>query len=486
MSALSISTKCWRVIATILCLMLFSGTANSQESPEGFPPLDSEKIYRQIDLDILVRAYSDLHPEAAFMALYNSYFAEGSTQQNVGIMETSVDSRQIVLTANSETIYAVHPVNLKAQGGAVVVVVPKGMLGMANAPGWMNITDIGPMGPDKGKGGKYLFTAPSYKGEIPEGYYHLSSPTNNIVWLLRGFVKNGDTKATVKFMQAGIKTYPLAAAKNPPKTTFYNTSESMTNGHPMDMLYEKEDVFPLIKEFFSLNNDVTFESHSHIRSDLYDLGFFDDSVDSGLLKEAAAIGEKRIRTLTFSNRAADAEKWPGGSRWQWANNYSDENYTGRTSGMYSASQHQVWSFQATFNAAAMTHPPKGTGSQYITTTKDSDGQWLDGKNHYTLTIPPKPPAKNFWSIILYGADKRSMVQNDEFQWGVNSYAKDLQTQTDDSVVLHFSPTQPKGIAKRNWIQTNPGKGYFVWFRTYGPTDAWYDGSWVLPDIVQAK
>jgi hypothetical protein len=358
--------------------------SNAQESPVGYPPLDAEKIYRQIDRDILVRAYTDLHPEAAFMALYNSYFKEGSTNENVGIMETSVDSRQIVLTANSTTIYAVQPVNLREQGGAVVIEVPAGMLGMANSPGWNYIADIGPFGPDKGKGGKYLFTAPSFKGNIPKGYYHFQSPTNNLVWLLRGFVKNGDTKATVKFMQAGIKIYPLSLAQNPPKTTFYNTSESKTNGHYMDMLYTKDDVFPLIKQFFSLNDDITFERHEYIRSHLYDIGFFDDKVDKKLLSEAATIGDDRLRTMTFTNRASDAEKWPGKSKWQWANNISDEKYTGRTSGFYSASQHQVWAFQATFTSQAMTRPPKGKGSQYITATKDSNGQWLDGKKSLYL------------------------------------------------------------------------------------------------------
>lgn len=29
---------------------------------------------------------------------------------------------------------------------------------------------------------------------------------------------------------------------------------------------------------------------------------------------------------------------------------------------------------ATFNSVGMTHPPKGTGSQYIMATKDADGQ----------------------------------------------------------------------------------------------------------------
>lgn len=473
------------VMAVIVALSPITAMSQENPTPEGFPPFDPAKIYQEMDLENLVRAYNDLHPEAAFMALWNSYFKEGSTEQNIGLMETSVDSRQIVLTANSETIYAVHPVELNAQGGAVVVEVPPGVLGMANAPGWTEITDIGPMGPDKSKGGKYLFTSPQFKGKIPSGYFHFKSPANTIVWLLRGFVVDGDTKATVRFLQKNIKTYSLKDAKNPPPTTFYNTSESTTNGKNMDMIHSKEDVFPLIKQYFKLNNGGDAK-HAYIRGHLYAMGFFDETLDSSLLKKATDIGDVRQRTLTFNNRAKDALKWPGKSNWEWANNFSDEFYTGRTSGYYSPDQHQVWTYQATFTSIAMTRPPQGVGSQYIIATKDDEGEWLNGSKHYSLVIPANVPAENFWSIIAYDTETRSMVQNDDFQWGVNSYADDLELNKDGSVTLHFAPKKPEGINGRNWIQTIPGDGFFLWFRTYSPTETWYDNTWVLPNMICIK
>jgi hypothetical protein len=37
---------------------------------------------------------------------------------------------------------------------------------------WMRyIVDLGLAGPDKGKGGKYLFLSPGYEGEVPDGSY---------------------------------------------------------------------------------------------------------------------------------------------------------------------------------------------------------------------------------------------------------------------------------------------------------------------------
>jgi hypothetical protein len=32
------------------------------------------------------------------------------------------------------------------------------------------------------------------------------------------------------------------------------------------------------------------------------------------------------------------------------------------------------------------------------------------------------------------------------------------------------------------VQTNPDKGWFAYFRFYGPTEAFFDKSWSLPDI----
>jgi hypothetical protein len=37
-----------------------------------------------------------------------------------------------------------------------------------------------------------------------------------------------------------------------------------------------------------------------------------------------------------------------------------------------------------------------------------------------------------------------------------------------------------------WIKTIPDKGYFVYFRIYGPEAAAPDGTWKLNNIVEMK
>jgi hypothetical protein len=51
--------------------------------------------------------------------------------------------------------------------------------------------------------------------------------------------------------------------------------------------------------------------------------------------------------------------------------------------------------------------------------------------------------------------------------------------------VYFGPTSPKGFEK-NWIQTVPGKAWFVGFRFYAPTKAYFDKSWPLPDVELMK
>ena len=53
------------------------------------------------------------------------------------------------------------------------------------------------------------------------------------------------------------------------------------------------------------------------------------------------------------------------------------------------------------------------------------------------------------------------------------------------VALYFGPKAPAGQEGR-WIKTIPGKGWFTYFRLYGPTQPYFDRSWVLPDIEELK
>ncbi len=56
---------------------------------------------------------------------------------------------------------------------------------------------------------------------------------------------------------------------------------------------------------------------------------------------------------------------------------------------------------------------------------------------------------------------------------------------DDSVDLYTGPKPPQG-QEANWIPTVAGKGWFPFFRFYGPDDPLLRETWKLPDIEKMK
>jgi hypothetical protein len=129
----------------------------------------------------------------------------------------------------------------------------------------------------------------------------------------------------------------------------------------------------------------------------------------------------------------------------------------------------------------------GAGSQYAFAFIDADGApfdggraYRDGGRAYRLHVPANVPVKNFWSVIAYDTQTRSMLQTGQDWPSVSSQDKDLVTNDDGSVDVHFGPERPQDGG--SWIQTLPGKSWFATYRLYGPLEQWFDTTWRLPDI----
>ena len=119
----------------------------------------------------------------------------------------------------------------------------------------------------------------------------------------------------------------------------------------------------------------------------------------------------------------------------------------------------------------------GVGSQYALAVTDSEGDYLDGSQRYKLTIPADVPAKDFWSLVVYDPQTRSMLQTGQpYPSRNNERNRDMETNEDGSTTIWFSPEAPKGH-ETNWIQTVPGKGWFVCLRLYGPLKPWFEKTW---------
>jgi len=103
------------------------------------------------------------------------------------ISETLNGAKQLFLTSNTETVYGTSFLDLKRDGPVVVVAPPK-MYGGALDTWQRSVVEIGPGGPDKGQGGKFLFLPPGFMGEVPQGYFAVKAPTYGMWFVVRGFL----------------------------------------------------------------------------------------------------------------------------------------------------------------------------------------------------------------------------------------------------------------------------------------------------------
>jgi hypothetical protein len=142
-----------------------------------------------------------------------------------------------------------------------------------------------------------------------------------------------------------------------------------------------------------------------------------------------------------------------------------------------------------FAAAYSTSPAMvldivGAGAKYPSTNRDADGEYLSGGVAYRLNVPAHVPVNNFWSVTVYDTETASGLDNGQPFPSLSSFDKPAAN-SDGATDIYFGPSAPKGSGK-NWLRTVPGKGYFVIFRLYGPTQPYFDKTWKLPDLEKVR
>ena len=182
---------------------------------DGVPSKEtSENVYDYLDKMRGVDAFMKGIPGASVRGLIVGLKEAGVDDYNkVGITKTLLDSKSLLLTANTSTIYITPYLDVK-ENGPLVMETPPGMLGAFNDAWFRYIADIGPFGEDKGKGGKYLILPPDYEGEIPEGYFVVKSPTYKVFVFMRTSIANG-IESAVNVVEEKLKVYPLSEIDNP-------------------------------------------------------------------------------------------------------------------------------------------------------------------------------------------------------------------------------------------------------------------------------
>ena len=435
-----------------------------------------KKAYDFLDFSRGTQAFLDGMPAASIYALLEGFKEAGVNPGDLGIFEELMDARSLYLTPNSTTVYSMAEVNVKE--GPVVVEIPPGVLGPVDDAYFRWIIDVGATGPDKGKGGKYLFVHRDYKGAIPDGYFVARTPSYRNMMFFRAFVKDGDKKAAADGVKAGFRMYPLTQAAKPPQQRFVNLSgKQMNTVHANDFHFYKE-----------LNAVIQYEPADSFPPELVGLfasigikkgqPFEPDARMKKILTEAVSVGNATARALTFAPRKQSVFFYPDR---KWSSPFAGMSSEFVDNGERVLDDRIFFHYLATGITPAMAAPKVGSGSVYGFTAQDSKGEYLDGGKTYSVTLPAPIPVNNFWSFMVYSGQHRSMLETDQKLAGLDSNNPSVKANADGSYTMWFGPKAPEGH-EGNWIQTMPGKSYNVLLRLYGPLQPWFDKTWKPGDF----
>jgi hypothetical protein len=442
-------------------------------------PAAADALHDQLKFNRAVEIYITQLPAVAVIESRRGFRDFGAKRPNqVIIWESRMDAETLLLTANTETVYGLGFFDLKGDGPTVFEAPPK-MLGACMDTLQRFLVDIGPLGPDKGNGGKYLFLPPGYKGDVPDGYFVVKSPTYSVQFGVRGFLVNGKPDQAVALMKQ-MKVYSLAKANDPPKTEFLNGSGKAIDTIHSDSLSFYEALAQLVNE--EPADAFTPLERGYMQSIGIEYGkpFAPDARTKAVLSEAARAGAAIARANCFASKDAGTYFYKD-RKWQYV---GDVPYTFVKDGVLLVDRRAYVYYMALGNSPAMMEKNVGKGSYYLWTYKDAAGNSFDGAKNYKLHIPAKVPAKDFWSVLVYDSQSRSMLKNGEKFPSVSLYTGP-KVNDDGSVDVYFGPEMPKGQEK-NWIKTVPGKGWFPMVRFYGPQEPLYDKTWVLNDVEEVN
>ena len=156
--------------------------------------------------------------------------------------------------------------------------------------------------------------------------------------------------------------------------------------------------------------------------------------------------------------------------------YADKDTTFTENGAYRLDPRVLFHFGYICVSPAMAVTVPGKGSDYAIAATGSKKQALDGSKTYKLHLPSNVPVKDFWAVTMYDTQTRSQLQTDQQFPTLGSQTMGVKKNADGSYDIYFAPEAPKG-QEGNWLQTIPGKSWWLALRIYGPLKPWIDQSW---------
>ncbi len=323
--------------------------------------------------------------------------------------------------------------------------------------------------------GTYLLAGPNWKGEAPPGVQGLiRSETDLALVIYRTQLFGPNDVQNVEEIQRDYRVQPLSRFLGTDAPPAAPAIEFMV---PLSAQDERES-----PEFFNLLNFVLQFCPTHPSETELMARFAKIGVGAGLAFDAGGL-KPEIRKAIEEGRA---DAWAAydslhlrinrgevtsgdllGSRDYLRNNYL-YRMVAAVDGIYGNSKEEAI---------------------YPVYFADSDGQPLDALAYrYELHFPPGqlPPVNAFWSVTMYDAKTKLLVDNPLDRYLINSaMLRSLDGDKDGGMTLYLQYASPGPSKQSNWLPA-PNGPFFVALRLYWPKPEAFDGTWTRPTLSRAE
>ncbi|MEJ8858183.1 DUF1254 domain-containing protein [Variovorax robiniae] len=306
------------------------------------------------------------------------------------------------------------------------------------------------------KAGKFVLVPPGWKGTLPKDAKRLDVTTRK-VWLWgRIQVKEGEDSKPVIALTQQFSIKPLDGKASARKTLA-----------PLPDIQGNE--FGLFTQLAAaLKDNPVRTTDKALYGQFARIGLTDKGFDPGKLNEAALRGMRRAMqdapAVIASSVVGSSEVRNG---WNWVKGLDN------------------FGFNYPLRAVVAGPYLGGQGEReamYPIRYTDSKGQALSGEKKYSVRFPSDPPVNAFWSLTVYNADDKMLVENPINRFKYGSTTQGLVREKDGSFTLTMQRDKPDNTA--NWVPTPAGNFYLI-LRLYQPKEALLQGQWPLPQVDPA-
>lgn len=310
------------------------------------------------------------------------------------------------------------------------------------------------------KAGKFVLVPPGWKGELPADAKRLDVTTRK-VWLWgRLRVTAGEDVKPLHQLQDQFTLRPLSQSNNDgyrPKPAALPPMPAIDND-PLG--FYRHLAFALKENAVPARDAALFGQFERIG--LTAKGFDDSKLSppqkKGLLRALEDGPKAAISALATATVNRNG--------WGWATGLDNfgTNYPLRAlvSGPYIGGQGE-------------------REAMYPIRSTDAAGKQLTGAMNYVIRFNSPPPVDAFWSLTVYDAKTKMLVENPIKRYKFGTDTKGLTVEKDGAMNVYLQNAKPDGDHAANWLPT-PSEEFYVILRLYQPQDAVLSGNYALPEI----